>query len=60
MVVARDGMAVDEAGLCARAQQRLSRFKCPKAVIVRPDLPKTATGKVQKARRRETYADFYR
>ena len=57
VVVGSDG--IDEAQLVAGARQRLSPFKCPKAVIVLPELPKTATGKVQKAKLRSTYADFY-
>ena len=53
------GEGIDEAQLVASTRQRLSAFKCPKAVIVVPELPKTATGKVQKAKLRLAFAEFY-
>ena len=43
----KDGETVSEADLIAFTRERLAGFKTPKAVIFR-DLPKTATGKIQK------------
>ena len=43
----RDGETADEAGIVAFCRERLAGFKAPKAVVF-GDLPKTATGKVQK------------
>lgn len=41
------GESVDEAGLIAWCRERLAHFKCPTRVLF-GDLPKTATGKIQK------------
>jgi acyl-CoA synthetase (AMP-forming)/AMP-acid ligase II len=59
-VVARPGEAIDEAKVLAGLRDRLSPFKCPKAVIVVEEFPKTATGKVQKVELRRRFADFYK
>jgi acyl-coenzyme A synthetase/AMP-(fatty) acid ligase len=40
-------------------RQRLSGFKCPKDIVVQEALPKTATGKVQKAQLRKLHAGHY-
>lgn len=42
-----------------RLRQSLSPFKCPKAFMVVDAMPKTATGKIQKAVLRRKYADHY-
>ncbi|HEX3647133.1 MAG TPA: AMP-binding protein [Pseudonocardiaceae bacterium] len=42
------GAGLDEAELRAFARERLAHFKVPKQVIVVDDLPRTATGKIQK------------
>ena len=46
-VVLRPGAAVTEAGLVDHVKSRIARFKAPKSVTF-GDLPKTATGKIQK------------
>ena len=46
-VVLRAGAAVTEADLVEHVKSRIARFKAPKSVTFR-DLPKTATGKIQK------------
>jgi len=51
-VAPRPGSAPDEADFIAFARERLAHFKCPKAVEF-GELPKTATGKIQKFRLRE-------
>ncbi|MBQ2260621.1 MAG: AMP-binding protein [Loktanella sp.] len=43
----KDGATLDEAALIAFLRERLAGFKCPKRVVFQ-DLPKTATGKIQK------------
>ncbi len=48
-VVPAPGAAPDPAALLAALRGRLAAFKLPKAVLVVPDLPRNAMGKVQKA-----------
>jgi len=48
VVVPRPGAELAVADLRTFAAGRLAAFKCPEALIVVPDLPKTATGKVAK------------
>jgi fatty-acyl-CoA synthase len=47
-VVLRAGMQADAAALKEFVRERLAHFKCPQAFHFVPELPKTATGKVQK------------
>ena len=49
-VVARPGAVVDVARLAAVLADGLARFKQPRHIVVLPELPKTALGKVQRAR----------
>jgi acyl-CoA synthetase (AMP-forming)/AMP-acid ligase II len=58
-VVARKDHVVDVQDLGARLRASLSAFKCPKAILVVDALPKTATGKVQKAQLRQSHAAHY-
>ncbi len=51
-VALKPGQEVSEADLIAFARERLAHFKCPKAVQF-GELPKTATGKIQKFKLRE-------
>ncbi len=55
-VALRPGAAVTDADLIAHVKDRIARFKAPRR-IVRGDLPKTGTGKIQKFRLRELLAD---
>ena len=48
----RPGAHADPEEIVAFCQQRLARFKVPKAIVF-AELPKTATGKIQKFRLRE-------
>ena len=41
----------------ALSRDRLAHFKCPTSVEVVPELPRTATGKLQKFKLREQYWD---
>jgi fatty-acyl-CoA synthase len=47
-VILRAGMAATEAELRQFTRDRLAHFKCPQAVHFVTELPKTATGKIQK------------
>jgi acyl-CoA synthetase (AMP-forming)/AMP-acid ligase II len=58
-VILRPGATIDEAAVLTRIKGRLSPFKCPKAVIVVEEFPKTATGKIQKVELRRQFAAFY-
>ena len=48
MVVLKDGAQVDERALQAFVGRRLARFKVPRQIIFAAELPKGATGKVQR------------
>lgn len=50
---------IAEAELLQRLRGRLSPYKCPKSVIFVESLPKTATGKIQKAELRKRYAAHF-
>jgi acyl-coenzyme A synthetase/AMP-(fatty) acid ligase len=41
-------------------REHLSPFKCPKRIIFTETMPKTATGKIQKAKLRAELAGIYR
>jgi len=47
-VVLRDGASASEAEIIEFARERLAHFKAPRAVTLVSELPKTATGKIQK------------
>ena len=55
LVVARPGVAVDEAALIEFTRGRLAHFKCPTSVEFRDSLVRTATGKLQKFKLRQPY-----
>ena len=48
VVVLREGATATEAELRAFAARRLADFKVPKKVLFRPEIPKGATGKLQR------------
>jgi len=47
-VVLKQGALVDESELCEFARSNLAHFKAPHSVTFVNELPKTATGKIQK------------
>ncbi len=51
-VVRRPGSTLDEATLIAFVRERLAPFKRPRRVVFATELPKTATGKIQRYRLR--------
>jgi fatty-acyl-CoA synthase len=55
LIVPRAGDEVTEDELIAFCRERLAHFKCPTSVEFRDELPRTATGKLQKFRLREPY-----
>jgi acyl-CoA synthetase (AMP-forming)/AMP-acid ligase II len=59
VVIPRPGEPLTEAEVLAKAKERLASFKVPKAVVLRDDLPRTATGKIQKHLLRQELADLY-
>ena len=52
-VVLKAGQQVDEAGLKAFVKDRLAPYKYPRYIEFIDELPKTATGKIQRFRLRE-------
>jgi crotonobetaine/carnitine-CoA ligase len=56
-VVPRPGSSPDPADIAAYAERELPRFMVPRYVVVVPDLPKTPTNRVQKARLRDWAGD---
>ncbi len=57
-VVARPGARLAAEDLIDHAGRQLARFKCPTAVEVVAELPRSATGKVSKGRLREALAQL--
>ncbi len=55
LVVLRPGEQATEAELIAHCRAQLSHFKCPTSVELRAELPRTATGKLQKFKLRDPY-----
>jgi len=48
VAVLREGESVDEAGLRAFAAERLADFKVPRKILFMDEIPKGATGKLQR------------
>ena len=48
VVVPRAGRTVDAADLESHCRARMSAFKRPRRIVIAPELPKTATGKVRR------------
>ena len=55
LVVRRHGEHADEAEIIGFCRDNLAHFKCPTSVEFRDELPRTATGKLQKFKLREPY-----
>jgi len=55
LVVLRPGTSLTEPELIAFCRERLAHFKCPTSIEFLPELPRTATGKLQKFKLRERY-----
>jgi fatty-acyl-CoA synthase len=59
LVVLAAGEQATEADLIAHCKSRLASYKAPTAVEFRDEIPRTATGKVQKFKLREQYWQGY-
>ena len=57
LVVTRAGQDVSEDALIAHCRDQLAHFKCPTQVRFVAELPRTATGKLQKYKLREAFWD---
>ncbi|MFS0646307.1 long-chain-fatty-acid--CoA ligase [Siminovitchia sp. 179-K 8D1 HS] len=55
VVVVREGQTVTEAEIIAFARERLAHFKAPTSVSFVKELPKTASGKIQKVHLRNEF-----
>jgi fatty-acyl-CoA synthase len=55
LVVVAEGEQVAEADIIAHCRGRIAGYKIPKKVEFREEIPRTATGKIQKFKLRETY-----
>ena len=55
LIVLRSGETPSEQDILDFCRTRLAHFKCPTRVEFIPELPRTATGKLQKFKLRETY-----
>jgi acyl-CoA synthetase (AMP-forming)/AMP-acid ligase II len=55
LVVVEEGSEVTDASVIAHCRTALAGYKCPKQVELREELPRTATGKLQKFRLRAPY-----
>ncbi|MCW2529878.1 MAG: AMP-dependent synthetase [Pseudonocardiales bacterium] len=54
-LVVTDGSAVTQAQLITHCRESLAGYKCPKRIEFRDELPRTATGKLQKFKLREPF-----
>jgi fatty-acyl-CoA synthase len=57
LVVLRSGADAATDELSEFCRERLAHYKCPTSISVRSELPRTATGKLQKFVLREAYSD---
>ncbi|WP_327342577.1 o-succinylbenzoate--CoA ligase [Streptomyces europaeiscabiei] len=55
VVVPREGSTLDADGVLASLAGRLAKYKIPKSVVIADELPRTASGKLLKARVRKRY-----
>ena len=55
IVVLAEGEEASEADIIAHTRQRVAGYKTPKRVEFREELARTATGKIQKFKLRETF-----
>jgi fatty-acyl-CoA synthase len=57
VVVPREGSALDADEVLASLAGRLAKYKIPKSVVIAEELPRTASGKLLKARVRKHYGN---
>jgi len=56
-IVLRQGHVLNEADLIAFAKERIADYKTPEAIVFHSELPKSATGKIQRRALREMQQD---
>lgn len=57
LIVTRDGESATEEALIAHCRDNMAHFKCPTSIRFVEELPRTATGKLQKYKLREAFWD---
>ena len=57
LIVTREGTTATEEELIAHCRDNMAHFKCPTSVRFVEELPRTATGKLQKYKLREAFWD---
>ena len=55
LIVTAEGETVTEEEIIVWCKERLARYKAPTSVEIRDEIPRTATGKMQKFKLREPY-----
>ncbi len=60
VVVANGANRVTEEDILTALESRLARYKQPKRILLVPDLPRNATGKIEKNVLRQKYSELYR
>ena len=60
VVIAVKGIVLKEGAIQSALQERLAKFKCPKAVFLRDELPRNTMGKVQKNVLRDQLANTFK
>jgi fatty-acyl-CoA synthase len=58
VIVKKPGAAVDRAGMLGFLEGRIAKWWMPDDVVFIPELPHTATGKIQKTALRDLYKDY--
>ncbi|MCL5886585.1 MAG: AMP-binding protein [Actinobacteria bacterium] len=59
VAICREGVTLDPEQVIAKTKEIIASFKAPKAIIFVDQMPRTATGKVQKHLLRKEYKDYY-
>ena len=57
IVVLRQSLEAGEAELIAFCQTQIARYKCPKSIVIAPELPRLGTGKIDKVSLRKTIGE---
>lgn len=56
VITLRDGFTLDTEDIQTHLRDRFARYKIPKRVVIVPEMPRTASGKIRKADLRKTHA----
>jgi fatty-acyl-CoA synthase len=58
VVVAKEGSSIDADELAAFVAARLAKYKLPRQIVLRDELPKTPTGKISKGPLRDEFGSW--